>query len=275
MLHSEHCDRSLLSPSANKGIEPTFRDDSEVKKVVNVLKTLPDVRTSSSSITNITSPKAAAAIATISQCSMASSSTEAETHPTSQVNLSSKVRKRRVTFPSATTATSLSSLLATNDSQSHNHVNVIMKSPSKDNIISHLTNGVSAESRPHSNSTKTVTFSLGQQHNLNLVRLTPVSLRSTLERQSSSIAITELEVKNLKELVLLHLDLVQQQQTIIAEKDRLIAELRTESNMVIYSFSLSVPCMQQIAFRVNYCTLMFFMFISELFHNLVSRNRLN
>ena len=187
-----------------------------------------------------------------------------------QVHSPSKVRRRRVTVPSFSSSSSLvtttnhhtsspvssvsvasiTSLLSGSDSVSRNHVDVILKSSAKEPEVGglHLANGVNSNSSriltsattssapiSTSNLTKTVTFSLSNPQNLNLVRLTPVSLRSNFERQpvSNAASVTEAEVKKLKELVLLHLDLVQQQQSIIAEKDKLIAELRSESNTVL------------------------------------------
>lgn len=147
---------------------------------------------------------------------------------------------RATSLPLCSSA-SLSSLLAVNTPQVRNRVDVVLKSPTKEFInASRITNGVSSHTTSQfttltsvsSSSAKTVTFSLGNQQNLNLVRLTPVSLRSSIEPKVTSTAIMESEVKNLRALVLLHLDLVQQQQNIIAEKDKLIAELRAESNTV-------------------------------------------
>lgn len=53
-----------------------------------------------------------------------------------------------------------------------------------------------------------------------------------LSRSTNVTVVDEEELKNLKDLVLLHLDIVNQQQQIIAEKDEVIANLRDEKNTV-------------------------------------------
>jgi len=50
--------------------------------------------------------------------------------------------------------------------------------------------------------------------------------------KNKMVTLSEQEVFNLKDIVLLHLDLVQQQRQVIQEKDKLIAQLRTETSTV-------------------------------------------
>lgn len=135
---------------------------------------------------------------------------------------------KQTDFLISSCSASSSSRISTNTSPS--------TSSSNDATSSIKLNGFSS---PDARLSKTVTFSLEQSphNNLSLVKVSPASLRPTSasnqEKQlCSEMSLTDTEVNNLKGLVLLHLDLVQQQQTIIAEKDRLISELRTESNMV-------------------------------------------
>lgn len=71
----------------------------------------------------------------------------------------------------------------------------------------------------------------------------PRSSLSQLELQQQSqrsVALTESEVQNLKDLVMMHLDLAKQQQDTIMEKDRLIAELRTEALTVRHYVLVSI-----------------------------------
>lgn len=260
MIQSELCERSLLNTPGNKRVESSYRSRSEIQKV-NVLNSLPDVNhrdhhhdhhddgggvSTAASVTccSATTPTTVSystsntTLVTLHESLNQQQSNNSNVTSSPRVdNSPSKVRKRRFTVPSPTNSTSaspsLSSLLSTAPSRLQS-----FKSPLKESgAVTHITNGANAKTPQqiqHSNLTKTVTFSLAQPHNVNLVRFAPVSLRPTFEQQSK-IAVTEKEVKNLKELLLLHLDLVQQQQNIIVEKDKQIAELKTESSRVSQS----------------------------------------
>lgn len=126
-------------------------------------------------------------------------------------------------------------------------------------------------STPDLNITRAVTFSSdSSQHKKNIV-LTPsqvVLLQNNSQIKSKQVVghheiaannvisdstdISEIEMKNLKELLLLHLDIVQQQQAIIIEKDKVIAGLKTETKMVnIYKVDKQFFCVRYFAHPIS------------------------
>lgn len=107
----------------------------------------------------------------------------------------------------------------------------------RDNISK--TNGISSDTT----FPKTVTFSMEKQCKSSSLTPNPTLLQATTgseatERNSGingGQTTSENEIKNLKGLVLLHLDIVQQQQSIISDKDKQIADLREETQAVSYN----------------------------------------
>lgn len=104
-------------------------------------------------------------------------------------------------------------------------------------------NGISAD-------VKTVSFSVEEQQNHKSLLLTSGNLepntwvmgRKTVPPDGNSLALSELEIKNLKDMVLLHLNIIQQQQETITEKNKKISELREESKLVSsISIYISLP----------------------------------
>ena len=94
--------------------------------------------------------------------------------------------------------------------------------------------------------TKPVTFHKEKQCRNSSIPANPTLLQAASGSEAagwntgsgSAQTTTENEIENLKDLVILHLDIVQQQQSIIAEKDKQIADLREETKAVSDSFRL-------------------------------------